>query len=125
MTQYGMSERFGLMGLASKEDMYLSGRTVLNCGDATAAEIDQEVMIILKQSYEESKRLLSENRKALDKIADFLIEKETITGKEFMEIFRKVQEEEKGETEEKEAVEEKEAAQESEATKEKEEAQGD
>ncbi|MCI8830484.1 MAG: ATP-dependent zinc metalloprotease FtsH [Lachnospiraceae bacterium] len=125
VTQYGMSERFGLMGLASKEDMYLSGRTVLNCGDATAAEIDQEVMIILKQSYEESKRLLSENRKALDKIADFLIEKETITGKEFMEIFRKVQEEEKGETEEKEAVEEKEAAQESEATKEKEEAQGD
>ena len=95
VTQYGMSEKFGLMGLASQEDMYLSGRTVLNCGDATAAEIDQEVMAILKRSYEEAKRLLSENRKALDKIAEFLIEKETITGKEFMEIFRKVQAEEK------------------------------
>ena len=95
VTQYGMSERFGLMGLATQEDMYLSGRTVLNCGDATAAEIDQEVMAILKRSYEEAKRLLSENRTALDKIAEFLIEKETITGKEFMEIFRRVQEEAK------------------------------
>ena len=95
VTQYGMSERFGLMGLATQEDMYLSGRTVLNCGDATAAEIDQEVMAILKRSYEEAKRLLSENRTALDKIAEFLIEKETITGKEFMEIFRRVQAEEK------------------------------
>ena len=95
VTQYGMSERFGLMGLATQEDMYLSGRTVLNCGDATAAEIDQEVMAILKCSYEEAKRLLSENRTALDKIAEFLIEKETITGKEFMEIFRRVQAEEK------------------------------
>ena len=83
------------MGLATQEDMYLSGRTVLNCGDATAAEIDQEVMAILKRSYEEAKRLLLENRKALDKIAEFLIEKETITGKEFMEIFRKVQADEK------------------------------
>ena len=95
VTQYGMSERFGLMGLATQEDMYLSGRTVLNCGDATAAEIDQEVMAILKRSYEEAKRLLSENRTALDKIAEFLIEKETITGKEFMEIFRRVQAEER------------------------------
>ena len=104
VTQYGMSEKFGLMGLASQEDMYLSGRTVLNCGDATAAEIDQEVMAILKRSYEEAKRLLSENRKALDKIAEFLIEKETITGKEFMEIFRKVQAE-KEQTEEKQSEE--------------------
>ncbi len=93
VTQYGMSEKFGLMGLATQEDMYLTGRTVLNCGDATAAEIDQEVMRILKESYEEAKRLLSENRVAMDRIAEFLIEKETITGKEFMEIFRQVQKE--------------------------------
>ena len=88
MTQYGMSKRFGLMGLATQEDQYLSGRMVLNCGEATAAEIDQEVMQILKDSYEESKRLLSDNREVMDKIAEFLIEKETITGKEFMKIFR-------------------------------------
>ena len=93
VTQYGMSEKFGLMGLATQEDMYLTGRTVLNCGDATAAEIDQEVMQILKDSYDEAKRLLSENRAAMDRIAEFLIEKETITGKEFMEIFRQVQKE--------------------------------
>ena len=90
ITQYGMSKKFGLMGLETKENQYLSGRTVLNCSDVTSAEIDQEVMIILKDSYEEAKRLLMENRDALDKIADFLIEKETITGKEFMKIFRKV-----------------------------------
>ena len=90
VTQYGMSEKFGLMGLASQENQYLSGRTVLNCGDATAAEIDQEVMKVLKDAYNEAKRLLSENRDAMDQIADFLIEKETITGKEFMQIFRRV-----------------------------------
>ena len=90
VTQYGMSEKFGLMGLETRENQYLSGRAVLNCGDATAAEIDQEVMKILKESYEEAKRLLSENREAMDKIAEFLIEKETITGKEFMKIFREV-----------------------------------
>ena len=88
VTQYGMSERFGLMGLATQEDQYLSGRMVLNCGEATAAEIDQEVMKMLKDAYEEAKRLLSENREIMDKIAEFLIEKETITGKEFMKIFR-------------------------------------
>ncbi len=91
VTQYGMSERFGLMGLESVQHRYLDGRAVLNCGEATAAEIDQEVMQMLKGAYEEAKRLLTENREALDKIAAFLIEKETITGKEFMEIFRKVQ----------------------------------
>jgi len=91
VTQYGMSERFGLMGLESVQHKYLDGRAVLNCGEATASEIDQEVMKMLKNSYEEAKRLLSENRKALDEIAAFLIEKETITGKEFMDIFRKVQ----------------------------------
>ena len=87
VTQYGMSERFGLMGLATQEDQYLSGRMVINCGEATAAEIDQEVMKMLKDAYEEAKRLLGENRDIMDKIAEFLIEKETITGKEFMKIF--------------------------------------
>lgn len=90
ITQYGMSKKFGLMGLETRENQYLNGRTVLNCSDVTAAEIDQEVMGILKDSYEEAKRLLLENRDVLDKIAAFLIEKETITGKEFMKIFRKV-----------------------------------
>ena len=90
ITQYGMSERFGLIGLESVQNKYLDGRAVLNCGDATAAEIDEEVMKMLKQAYAEAKRLLSENREALDKIAAFLIEKETITGKEFMKIFREV-----------------------------------
>ncbi len=90
VTQYGMSEKFGLMGLATQEDEYLSNRAVLNCGEATAAEIDQEVMRILKESYEEAKRLLSENRDVMDRIAEFLIEKETITGKEFMKIFREM-----------------------------------
>ena len=90
VTQYGMSEKFGLMGLATQENQYLTGRTVLNCGDATAAEIDTEVMKMLKNAYAEAKRLLSENREAMDQIAAFLIEKETITGKEFMKIFRQV-----------------------------------
>ena len=90
ITQYGMSERFGLMGLESIQNRYLDGRAVLNCGEATASEIDEEVMKMLKAAYEEAKRLLGENREALDKIAAFLIEKETITGKEFMKIFREV-----------------------------------
>ena len=93
ITQYGMSEKFGLMGLASQENKYLDGRTYLNCGDATATEIDHEVMKLLKESYEKALKLLSENRDALDKIAEFLIEKETITGEEFMEIYHKVLEE--------------------------------
>ncbi len=87
VTQYGMSKKFGLIGLATQEDQYLSGRMVLNCGEATAAEVDQEVMSMLKNAYEEAKKLLSENRDIMDKIAEFLIEKETITGKEFMRIF--------------------------------------
>ena len=90
VTQYDMSEKFGLMGLESQENQYLTGRTVLNCGDATAADIDQEVMKILKNAYDEAIRLLSDDREAMDKIAAFLIEKETITGKEFMKIFREV-----------------------------------
>ena len=85
-----MSDKFGLMGLETQENQYLTGRTVMNCGDATAAEIDTEVMKMLKEAYAEAKRLLSENRDVMDKIAAFLIEKETITGKEFMKIFREV-----------------------------------
>ena len=98
ITQYGMSERFGLMGLESVQSRYLDGRAVRNC------EIDEEIMKMLKASYEEAKRLLSANRDALDKIAAFLIEKETITGKEFMKIFREVKgipEPEEGKKEEK------------------------
>lgn len=90
VTQYGMSEKFGLMGLETVENRYLDGRPVLNCGDATAAEIDQEVMRILKKCYDKAVSLLEGNRDVLDKIAEFLIEKETITGKEFMKIYRKV-----------------------------------
>ena len=90
VTQYGMSEKFGLMALESQENQYLTGRAILNCGDATAAEIDKEVMKILKDSYHEAISLLSDNKDAMDQIAAFLIEKETITGKEFMQIFRKV-----------------------------------
>ena len=91
ITQYGMSQKFGLMGLASQENQYLSGRAVLNCGDDTATEIDHEVMQLLHDSYEEAKRLLNEHREALDKIAGYLISRETITGKEFMKIFRAVE----------------------------------
>ena len=91
ITQYGMSRKFGLMGLATQENQYLSGRAVLNCGDDTATEIDHEVMELLHYSYEEAKRLLNEHREALDKIADYLIRRETITGKEFMKIFRAVE----------------------------------
>ena len=102
ITQYGMSEKFGLMGLEVAANQFLDDRTVLNCSDATAAEVDHEVMRVLKESYEEAKRILTEHRKALDEIAAFLIEKETITGKEFMEILRKVEREPKAiESEEK------------------------
>ena len=91
ITQYGMSKKFGLMGLATQENQYLNGRAVLNCGDNTATEVDHEVMELLRVSYEEAKRLISNHRKALDKIAAYLIRKETITGKEFMIIFRAVE----------------------------------
>ena len=91
ITQYGMSKRFGLMNLEQAANQYLEGRMVLNCADETAADIDTEVMKILSESYTEAKRLLSEHRKALDEIAEFLIERETITGTEFMEIFHRVE----------------------------------
>ena len=93
VTQYGMSDKFGLMGLESRESMYLDNGSVLNCSDETASHVDEEVMRILKEAYEEAKRLLTENRECLDQISAFLIEKETITGKEFMEIFHKVRDE--------------------------------
>ena len=91
ITQYGMSEKFGLIGLESVQHRYLDGRPVMNCGQETASEIDHEVMKMLKEAYEEAKKLLSEHRESLDKIAAFLIEKETITGKEFMKIFHEVE----------------------------------
>ena len=91
VTQYGMSDKFGLIGLESVQNKYLDGRTVLNCGDATEAEIDREVMKILSECHQMAKELLEGNRDALDQLAAFLIEHETITGKEFMKIYRKVQ----------------------------------
>ncbi len=107
ITRYGMSKRFGLVGLATIESQYLDGRASLNCSDETAAAIDEEVVAIIKESYDKALELLRENRELMDKLADFLIEKETITGKEFMEIFRKEKgipepEEDKEEKEEKE-----------------------
>lgn len=89
ITMYGMSEEFGLMALETVENQYLDGRRVLNCADATAAQIDQVVKETLKKCYEQAKQLLSENREVMDHLAEFLIKEETITGKEFMEIFHK------------------------------------
>ena len=93
VTQYGMSERFGMIGLERVAGQYLDGRRVLECSEVTEAEIDKEVMRMLNEAYETAIRLIEENMDILDRVAEFLIEKETITGKEFMEIFRKVEEE--------------------------------
>ncbi len=90
ITQYGMSERFGFMGLATNHSQYLDNGVDMQCGDATATQVDEEVQKMLKTSYEKAKNLLKENRVALDKIADYLIEKETITGKEFMKLFTEI-----------------------------------
>ncbi|MFQ7124559.1 MAG: ATP-dependent zinc metalloprotease FtsH [Eisenbergiella sp.] len=90
VTRFGMSKKFGLIGLESVESQYLDGRSVLNCSDITASEIDQEVMRILKECYQEALELLSSNRDVMDKLAAHLIEKETITGKEFMRIYREI-----------------------------------
>ena len=90
VTQYGMSKRFGLMGLATIQNKYLDGSATLNCSDVTAAAVDEEVKDMLKESYEKALNLLRENREVMDKLAEFLIEKETITGKEFMKIFREI-----------------------------------
>lgn len=104
VTQYGMSEKFGLVQIESVEDQYLNGRTVMNCSDHTAADVDKEIQRIMAESYEEAKKLLSENRDLMDELAAFLLEKESITGKEFMEIFNRVKgitpEEESAPTEE-------------------------
>ncbi len=90
VTQYGMSDRFGLMGLATVESQYLENRSVLNCSDVTAAAVDEEVRSILERCYAEAKAILEENRDILDHIAAYLIERETITGKEFMRIYHEV-----------------------------------
>ena len=90
VTQYGMSEEFGMMSLESVENRYLDGRPVLNCGEETAAQIDKVVQKMIKDAYSDATKLLEENREILDRISDHLYEKETITGKEFMEIFREM-----------------------------------
>jgi cell division protease FtsH len=90
VTMYGMSKKYGLMGLATVENQYLEGRSQLNCSDVTAAGVDEEVREILEDCYKEAKELLSQNLDAMDKLAAYLIERETITGKEFMRIYREV-----------------------------------
>lgn len=90
VTQYGMSEEFGMMSLESVENRYLDGRPVLNCGEETAAQIDKVVQKMIKEAYADATKLLEENREILDRISDHLYEKETITGKEFMKIFREM-----------------------------------
>lgn len=90
VTQYGMSEEFGMMSLESVENRYLDGRPVLNCGEETAAQIDKVVQKMIKDAYADARKLLEENREILDRISDHLYEKETITGKEFMKIFREM-----------------------------------
>ena len=90
VTQYGMSTKFGLMGLESVENKYLDGRPVLNCGENTSSQIDEEVMAILKECYDKAVTLLKENMEVLDKIAEHLYQNETITGKEFMNLFNEI-----------------------------------
>ena len=129
ITQYGMSKRFGLMGLATVESKYLSGTAQLNCADATAAAVDDEVKELLAESYEKAKSLLLENKDIMDELAKFLIEKETITGKEFMKIFRELKgipepeeksEEQSGEEKSVETAEEEKSAEKTEEEKDKE-----
>lgn len=90
VTRFGMSDRFKMMGLASVENQYLEGRAAMSCAETTAAEVDQEVLGIITSCYDEATRLLKENREILDQISDYLYEHETITGKEFMQIFREL-----------------------------------
>ena len=92
ITQYGMSEKFGLMGIENVQNRYLDGRPVSNCADATAAEVDKEVMRFLSTCYDKAKEILSKHRETLDKLAAYLFEKETINGKEFMDIYNKTEE---------------------------------
>ncbi len=93
ITMYGMSDKFGLVGLESIESRYLDGRAVANCSEETRTKIDEEIVSVMRERYEIAKTLLRDNRDALDEISEFLIEKETITGDEFMEIFNKVKDE--------------------------------
>ena len=97
IAMYGMSEKFGLMSLEQVENQYLGRSTSLNCSEKTASQIEEEIKILLKEKYEEAKKILTENRDKLDKIAEYLYEKETITGKQFMEIYHQCQAEEAGE----------------------------
>ena len=90
ITQYGMSEEFGLMSLEEVQDSYLNGHTVLNCSDVTASEIDREVKELLKECYVKARKLISENKEVVIKIAEYLYDKETITGKQFMELYYEV-----------------------------------
>ena len=114
ITQYGMSDKFGMVGLESIENRYLDGRAVLNCADETAAKIDEEVARRMKEFYERAVNIIKENREVLDKIAEYLIEKETITGKEFIKMYREIKglpdpdEEKKEDTPENETAENKE-----------------
>jgi len=90
ITQYGMSEKFGMVGLESIENRYLDGRAVMNCADETAAKVDAEVSRIMKEAYTKAVEIIKENREVLDKISEYLIEKETITGKEFIAMYREI-----------------------------------
>ena len=89
VTQYGMSEEFGLIGLESITNRYLDGRAVMNCAETTAAKVDEVVMKMLKEAYAKAVTYIRENMDILDEAAQFLIKRETITGKEFMEILNK------------------------------------
>ena len=90
VTRFGMSEKFGMMGLATVESQYLDGAASMTCGEATASQVDEEVLAIITSQYDHAMQLLTENRQALDEISEYLYEKETITGKEFMDMFRKI-----------------------------------
>ena len=105
IAMYGMSEKFGLMSLEQVENQYLGRSTSLNCSEKTASQIEEEIKILLKEKYEEAKRILTENRDKLDKIAEYLYEKETITGKQFMEIYHQCQAQEAGQQDAGETVE--------------------
>ena len=103
IAMYGMSEKFGLMSLEQVENQYLGRSTSLNCSEKTASQIEEEIKILLKEKYEEAKKILTENRDKLDKIAEYLYEKETITGKQFMEIYHQCQAQEAGQQDAEEA----------------------
>jgi len=89
ITLYGMSDKFGMVALESTQNRYLDGRRVLNCSEETATEIDKEIQKMLKHAYKQAYKMLKENEALMDKLAEYLIQKETITGKEFMEIFNR------------------------------------